>query len=181
MWANRGRLAVLVILIVAAGGGVWSLVHFWDWLQTEQVTGDMVAKESGSTTVRNIGFVVAGLIALPFAVWRSWVAQRQANTAQQGLLNERYQQGAEMLGSNVLSVRRGGFFALERLAAEHPGHYHVQIMQLFCAFVREPTVDEREKPEQMVVQAEPESKQLSRRVKVRADVQAIMAAIGTRD
>ena len=171
---------MFVVLLVAIGSGIWSLIHFWDWLQTEQINGNVVAKESGSTTVRNIGFVVAGSVALPFAVWRSWVAERQANTARQGLLNERYQQGAEMLGSNVLSVRLGGIYALERLAAEHPEHYHVQIMQLFCAFVRDPTVDEREQSERMVVQAEPESRQLSRKVKARADIQAIMAAIGTR-
>ena len=44
-----------------------------------------------------------------------------------------------MLGSEVLSVRLGGIYALQRLAEEHPQQYHVQIMQLFCAFVRNPT------------------------------------------
>ena len=50
------------------------------------------------------------------AVWRSIVAERQADTAQQSLLNERYQKGAEMLGNEVLSVRMGGIYALGRLA-----------------------------------------------------------------
>ncbi len=178
--AYRVRLAVLVILVAAVGAGVWSLIHFWDWLRADQVNG-VVGRESGSTTVRNIGFVVAGLIALPFAFWRSWVAERQANTAQQHLLNERYQQGAEMLGSEVLSVRLGGIYALERLAAEHPEQYHIQIMQLFCAFVRHPTVDEREKQEQRALEAASASKDLPSSVQARADVQAVMTAIGTRD
>ena len=121
-------------------------VMFWDWLS---------GSESGSTTIRNIGLVVAGLVALPLAIWRGIVADRQASaarrqaetaleqaeTAQQSLLNERYQQGAEMLGSPVLSVRLGGIYALERLASEHPQQYHVQIMKLLCALVRDPTVD----------------------------------------
>ena len=91
-----------------------------------------------------IGAVVAGLLA----IWRSRVAERQASAAQrqvkaaqQSLLNERYQRGAEMLGSAVLAVRLGGIYALQRLANEHPGEYHVQIMRLLCAFVRNPTVD----------------------------------------
>ena len=30
-------------------------------------------------------------------------------------------------------------YALQRLAEEHPERYHIQIMRLFCAFVRNPT------------------------------------------
>ena len=168
--ANRVPLAVLVILVVVTVGGVWSLVHFWDWLQTEQINGNVVAKESGSTTVRNIGFVVAGLVALPFAIWRSWVAHRHADTAQKTLLNERYQQGAEMLGSNISTVRLGGIYALQRLAAEHPDEYHLQVMRLFCAFARRPTTDEG--PRQSPVSADE-----SELPELRQDVQAVMTAI----
>ena len=135
--------------------------------ESSSVTKSIVTTESNSTTVRNIGFIIAGALALVFAVWRGVLAQRQARTAelqaetalrqtdaaqlqvessqrqteiaQQGLLNERYQKGAEMLGSEVLAVRLGGIYALQRLAEEHPGQYHVQIMELFCAYVRNPT------------------------------------------
>ena len=92
-------------------------VVFWDWLS---------GGGSGSGTIRNIGLVAAGLIALPLAIWRAIVAERQANTAQQGLLNERYQNGAAMLGNEVLSVRLGGIYALQRLAEDHPEQYHIQ-------------------------------------------------------
>ena len=134
----------------------------WDWLRY-----GAAEKEPNSTTIRNAGIVIAGIFALVFALWRGLVAerqaaasqrqaetaerqaetalrqtettQRQADTSQRGLLNERYQKGAEMLGSSVLSVRLGGIYALRRLAEEHPEQYHVQIMQLFCAYVRNPT------------------------------------------
>ena len=43
-----------------------------------------------------------------------------------------------MLGNEGLSVRLGGIYALSRLAREHPGDYHTQIMRLLCAFVRNP-------------------------------------------
>ena len=41
-----------------------------------------------------------------------------------------------MLGSTALPTRMGGIYALERIAAEHPDEYHIQIMGLLCAFIR---------------------------------------------
>lgn len=120
------------------------------------------------TAIRDYGLLIAAIVAFPLGFWRSRVAERQADaaqrqvkatqqqlsisqrqaeaahrqveTAEQSLLNERYQRGAEMLGSDVLAVRLGGIYALQRLANEHPKEYHIQIMRLLCAFVRNPTV-----------------------------------------
>lgn len=44
-----------------------------------------------------------------------------------------------MLGNSLLAVRLAGGYALKRLASEHPKEHHVQVMELFCAFVRNPT------------------------------------------
>ena len=136
---------------------------FWCWLRDG---------ESGSTTIRNLGLVIAATIALPLAIWRSVVAAHQADaarkqseTAQRGLLNERYQKGSEMLGSNVLAVRLGGIYALARLASEHPRDYHMQIVSLLCAFVRHPPVVETDNQDTN---------------KLREDVQAVMTAVGKR-
>ena len=43
-----------------------------------------------------------------------------------------------MLGSDVLSVRLGGIYALQRLAEDEPELYHVPIVSLFSAFARDP-------------------------------------------
>ena len=94
--------------------------------------------ESWSTIIRNFGLLIAAGIALWVAYRRIQVADRQAGTAQLGLLNERYQKGAEMLGSEALPVRLGGIYALRLLAEEHLEEYHIQTMRLFCAFVRHP-------------------------------------------
>ena len=109
---------------------------FLNWLRTTE--SDV---ESGSTTIRNLGLVIGALFALYIAAWRSIVAGRQAETARQNLLNERYQKGAEMLGSKVLSVRLGGIYALQELAKENPSQYYVLVMRLLCAFIRHPTED----------------------------------------
>ena len=97
LFAERrlGPLTLLVFVIVAV------LMYIsWDWLQTTPDAG-----ESGSSTIRNLGLVLAALVALPIAIWRSRVAQIEANTAQRTLSNQLYQQGAEMLQSVDLSVR----------------------------------------------------------------------------
>ena len=156
------RFAAAVFLVV----GVVSSVVFWGWLHPKDSQS-----ASNSETVRNLGILIGGVIAFVFALWRGWVAERQAATAQRqakialqqaataqhqaeiarqlastserGLLNERYQKGAaQMLGSDVLSVRLGGIYALQHLAEDHPDQYHVQIMLLFCAFARRPVNDE---------------------------------------
>ena len=173
-------------LTVLASVGIVSIalsIVFWDWLgATPQ------GRESNSSTLRNVGLVAAGALAFGFAYWRAKVADRQATAAQhqadtarlqseiaqRGLLNERYQKGGEMLGSNVPSVRLGGIYTLQRLAEEHPEEYHVQITHLFCAFVRNPTetngADERPQPDETPHWAP----------SLRDDVQAVMMAIGNR-
>lgn len=182
-WLNRGvgqafhftegRLGLVALLVLAAV--VVLPIVFWDWLQT----GPEGLLESGSTTIRNVGLVVGGVVAALLAVWRSRVAEHQVETAQQSLLNERYQRGAEMLGSDVLTVRLGGIYALQRLAMEHPKQYHIQIMQLFCAFVRHPTKDESELAVGAASQpgSGAESKLADPEAQIRQDVQAVMTAI----
>ena len=155
-WWVAGIAAVLVV-------GVLLSWRFWEEL------GDN--NESLSTTVRNVGLVIGGVIAILLAVWRSTVAARQVDTAQQSLLNERYERGAEMLGNGVLSVRLGGIYALNRLAQEHPEQYHIQIVELFCAFVRHPTKDEEW--EALLSNSTTHSP--------RQDVHAVMQGIGTRN
>ena len=135
-----------------------------------------VVSSADLTAIRDYGFLIAAIIAFPLGFWRSRVAerqasaaQRQADTAQQNLLNERYQQGAEMLGSEVLAVRLGGIYALSHLTEEHPKQYHIQIMKLLCAFARHPTKDEG-------IEAKQRTEAKSR---LREDVQTVMTAICT--
>ena len=163
---NRRLLIVVGCICVGiAAVAVAPSILFWEWLSGE---------ESGSTTIRNIALVVAGALALGLALWRSLVAERQADTAQLSLLNERYQKGAGMLGSEVLSVRLGGIYALQRLAEQHPGHYHIQVMNLFCAFLRHPTKDQSLDPGQL-------TNKPGTLLGIRQDMEAVLEAICSRD
>ena len=125
------------IVLILATLAVCSYVVFTYWFYLRDGT------ESLSSTVRNVSLIIGGIIAIELALWRgivgerqTAVAQRQAETAQRDLLNQQFQKGAEMLGSNVLSVRLGGIYALRYLALEHSVHFHVQVMEQLCAFVR---------------------------------------------
>ena len=147
--------------------------------------------ESWSTIIRNFGLVIAAAIALWFAKKRIVVADRQASTAQLGLLNERYQKGAEMLGSEVLSVRLGGIYALAGLAREESENYHTKIMRLLCSFVRHPDGDpvEAALPRKGLTPAAEfnsgsdeadDEDGVDRPLRVREDVQAVMTALRER-
>ena len=156
-WTVRRRLSVIiVVLLLAVSATIWwcGWERLWWWLGSISEY-----RESRSTTIRNLALVVGGGIAIWVAYWRSLISQRS-------LLNERYQKGAEMLGSEVLAVRLGGIYALQHLAEDEPKQYHVQIMRLLCAFVRNPAKEGKDTA-------------LSR-YRVREDVQAAMTAIGNR-
>ena len=176
-WTKRkvtgGFWIVAWVLFVLVAVGYFSTMY-WDWLSAEESNGTIIRK-SGSEIIRNLGLVVAAIVALPLAIWRSIVAerqataaQRQAETAQHGLLNECYQKGAEMLGSEVLNVRLSGIYALTRVARKHPKEYHTQIMQLLCTFVRIPPEGyEKNTPTEGTQQA----------IRLREDVHTILTEI----
>ena len=165
-------LTALVVLLV----GLYLTWWQWDWLRANGSEAT-----SKSDTLRNAGLMLGGVLALVFALWRGWVAEqqsttarRQADIAQLSLVNERYERGAEMLGNDVLSVRLGGIYALRRLAEDHPEQYHIQIMELLCAFVRYPTKDSNvERPPNL-------HHELEHYITLRADVQEVIQAIGSR-
>ena len=181
-WVACLAISATAIALLATNNWDWLSIRYWVELSDELWTwfGSLGqgGRESNSTTTRNVGLVIGGVIAIGLAAWRSKVAQNQAETARQDLLNERYQKDAEMLGDETLPVRLGGIYALQRLALEHPKEYHVQIMRLMCAFVRDPKEERLEDIGRLgdATEADQEKRQVS----LRQDVQDAMEAICTR-
>ena len=141
---TSGRRLLIAGCVLAAFLAIVSLVWWqWCWL-----SGD----DSPGATIRNVVLVLASIVALPLAVWRSIIAHDQATAAQnqaaaaqaqlalaeRDSLDARYQKGADMLSSENISTRIGGVYALKRLAVNHPKEFHIQVMELLCAFVRNP-------------------------------------------
>ena len=132
------RVWVPAIPTIAVVIAIALSVASWDWLRGYVNGVPPMDLESPSTTVRNLALGVAGFLALVVALWRGYVANRQAETAEQQLLNDRYQKATEMLGNEIMTVRLGGIHQLQRLAIERAEQFHVPVLQSLCAFICEP-------------------------------------------
>ncbi|UHS60592.1 hypothetical protein HRR99_03180 [Agrobacterium vaccinii] len=85
-----GLTLVVFAAIVVAGGlfGVSEIVS----ARSESLDG----LSQRSEIVRNVGLFLLGIIGLPLAIWRSWIAKRQVDeTIAQGLRTEKQLQHAE--------------------------------------------------------------------------------------
>src|SRR3954464_824335 len=70
---------------------------------------------------------------------------RNADTARQGHVTDRYTKAIEQLGSDKLDVRVGGIFALERIARDS-ARDHPVVLEVLAAFLREHSHDEDAHP-----------------------------------
>ena len=107
---------------------------------------------ANAEALRNLSFVLAALMGFPFLIWRSWVAERQATTAEDNSITNSFSRAIEQLGATReveaegesgrkehvpnIEVRLGALYTLERLmkasAKDHPA-----ITDIIAAYVRE--------------------------------------------
>lgn len=180
-WAiTRARITPLKLMICAAIL-VTAFLIYWGWKGFASEDIDVRGAAFSS-----FGLPILAIWGICLAVWRSTIAERQANAAAQqakvaaqqsdiafrSLQNDRYQKGAEMLGSKELPVRVGGINVLKRLAQDDPETYHREIMALFSFFARNPTPD---------AELEQAASSEEGQDRLRPDVEAIIQAIGQRN
>lgn len=139
-YAMAVQLAIAVFSLTGALSKV-SDPAFWDGRYGN--TGDLL---------RGVAFTIGAVVGVPFLVWRSWVAQRQADISEQGLLTDRFTKAVEQLGADKvvktgnnheetepnIEVRLGALYALERISQDSERD-HIPIMETICAYVRENT------------------------------------------
>lgn len=112
LWRLESRLALVTIAALAlliTVAAIW-----WD----------------SSDEVRNFGLIAAAVIALPLAIWRSRVSERQAETARRALLDERFSRAVSWLTSEDARVRTMAVEVLRQLANDYPEHYRDQVLVL---------------------------------------------------
>lgn len=139
--------AVLVTLAIYAVGRVID------------VRDDALARMSQeSEVVRNIGLFLLGVIGLPLAIWRSWIAKQQVDEAvAQGRRTERQLLHAEkqlqstettallgviekaggLLADESLNARRAGIYLLDSVMAKREVSLSSAAAELIYQFVRE--------------------------------------------
>ncbi|MEM9011766.1 MAG: pentapeptide repeat-containing protein [Pseudomonadota bacterium] len=113
------------------------------WLTFQGVVSEL--SDDPDVALRNYALILAAFIGAPFVVWRAIIAQRQADTAEQGLYAERYSKALALLatGSSTeqptqadLIIKTGGIRALERLAQMSDAD-RLSILKLINDHVRE--------------------------------------------
>ncbi|MEQ9368976.1 MAG: pentapeptide repeat-containing protein [Coleofasciculus chthonoplastes F3-SA18-01] len=97
-------------------------------------------------------------------------ATQNAEIAEQGQITERFTKAIEQLGSDNISIRLGGIYALERIAKDSERD-HWTIMEVLSAFVRENAPLKEDLGDGNKHQPQ----------KLRTDIQAALTVIGQRD
>ena len=113
LWSLEQRLAIAAFALLAA---IVVVAILW-WQSSDEV--------------RNFGLLAGGVVAGALAIWRSRVAERQADTAEAARLDARFELGLRMLQDEREAVPIDGLRILQRLADEYPDSYGVQIAEMF--------------------------------------------------
>lgn len=132
----------------AAGGGIAALV-----LLLLSVVFSATAADAPVQFVQMVyqsALVIAGLVGLPLAIWRSWTAHQQAKTGQKqlegfqtqvrlleaGAEADRLQKGVELLEADKLIVRIAGVAILRRIAVEPSHTFCSEAFRVLNAFAK---------------------------------------------
>ncbi len=193
---------IVVVVIASALAQDFSILSWAYW----QEGGSGASR---SEVFRNFGLFVAAGIALVFAFWRARIATRQAEAAaaradaaieqaraaneqaraaneqariaEQGQFTERFSRAAEHLGSGQLPVRLGGIYALWRLTQDSPERDVISVIDILCAFVRDPPLAEPPQTgpsTETADAAQPGQEPSDAAAKLRPDVQTVLKLIG---
>lgn len=115
-----------------------------------------VKLDTSRDRLRNLGWVLTGMIGVPFLIWRSVTAWAMARTNHQGLLTERLVKSVEQLGATrpgnyrpthiggsssaidvpCMEARLSALFSLERIALDSEKD-HISVMETLCSYIRE--------------------------------------------
>ncbi len=121
-------------------------ILLFDWgktgtTETTETTGN------ADSSIRNLAIAFLGttsgigaLFGVFLAILRSEENKRQNDTAEQGLITDRISKATDGLGKrdekgNMLEVRLGALYALERIAQDSIRD-HIRIMKIICAYIR---------------------------------------------
>ncbi|MXX47003.1 MAG: pentapeptide repeat-containing protein [Chloroflexi bacterium] len=175
------KLALAVIAILLAAGLVLGTMYTAGWMfrdssesGEDQGKATAIALDWGDRLERvaTAALLTGGVAALAIATWRGVAADQQAKAAltqtrssERRLLDERYQEGAEMLGDTRLVVRLAGVYALDRLLEDDKQRYYADVMSLFSTFLRFPIPADRDSEDGVL----------------RADLQTVLLTISRRN
>ncbi len=138
LWALPLAAVLIFLAISASHTDVWTYA-FWHISDT--------AESLLSEVIRNVGLLAAGLIGLGLGIWPAVTAyqqtqtgQRQAETAEQGHMTDRFNKAVKLLGSPEETIRVGTVYALWRLSEDSPDRDQRPVWDILSYFVRQPPI-----------------------------------------
>jgi len=135
-WLAGTAAAVLALAFV------WVLfVPLADWLARQDVgsAGGPLHETAVDNARARLLTLAAGLFAAGALVYTArnfTLSRRTFELTEQGQVTDRYTKAIEQLGSDKLSVRIGGIYALERVVRDS-ARDHPTVMEVLTAFIRE--------------------------------------------
>ncbi len=166
MW----RKLLILVAALAAGALVWKVPQ-WQvaaWRAFLQPRDLLVLENEFRQTMALLLALAALLLALAL-IWRRSVAnerraERSFQATQEGQRTERLSRAIGQLGAEMLEVRLGAIYALERIAMESAAE-HWPVMEVLCAYVRERAAWDENRPQP---------------ARLPTDIQAILTVLGRR-
>ncbi len=184
-WPRSTRWLAAIGAVVLGLAIVWALfVPAADWLARYDVGSAkgpllLAARDDARGRLLTLvaGLAAAGALiftAQNFALSRRIVelSLRTFEMTEQGQVTERYAKAVEQLGSDKLTVRIGGIYALERVSRDS-ARDHPTVIEVLAAFIREQSGEQQPPP--------PDPGSPDRERSTRPDVQAALTVVGRRD
>lgn len=127
------RITLAALAVLALGAAIW-WVPKW---QVRRVSGDRFTAENEArrTLVQLLGGI-ALLGGFWLALRRVKASEQTAQSALDGQVTERFSRAVDHLGSNSLTKRLGGIYALERIARDSEQDYWT-VIEVLVSFIRE--------------------------------------------
>ena len=167
---NLKTLEILALILSITGILVLTL-WLWilpTWENILLIPGPQARSSSQIELAKTVAtiFLAVGVLVTLYLTWRRVnAAEKTIDVAREGQVTERFTRAVDQLGSDIVSVRLGGIYALERIARDS-AEDHWPVMQVLVGCVpRRPSLDKQPLEE-------PPSRSTP------ADIQAILGVLG---
>lgn len=174
-WRNPWLLAVVAIVLIVSVLSVTIV-----FLDKPQI--GIQVPEKRAEVVRNLGLIIGGILALGIAIWRSKVAEDQVKVNEGDRLDRRFHNAVSQLSHQEVVSRLAGIRMLGQLAETDPATFRDDVVQVLCAFARNPTAVDKSDSRPLVPlpsfldrDAEQAAENLGRREEIEGAVKVVSA------
>ena len=132
---RRGAFWVAALSFAIIALGALATWHWWCFLSLN---------DTSTNAMRNVALIGGGLIAWIFAIWRSSIAEQQADIAKQEHHHGRFQRAIELLaqqGRHNSHARLSGLHALRYLTRDAPV-FGPDVIEIVTTFMLEASTDQ---------------------------------------